>query len=1078
MENCFVLCLVNQYDTLFNPIIKENCKCYQQFALFDNLLEEKKSYACCIQQPKRIAHLSLPIMFGSMIDLKIRNVNANNDPLSQLYGAMLLDGSLKIIPNFLTNNLRGGHCYCYRKKKKLPKMLVKILKPSTFPIITYRILITYNNIKYTIEFFDDYIYIVESLIDQVFLKKKRNEKIVHNLQASLYHISENKFIFGDLCWFKLLTTYNKYGTFTREEYINFINTCKKNSPKLDDLANKVIITPPTLIQDAIFLLKHFDATKFRNTLNNGNFFFALSNNRNTNIALSGQFKSMFTIIEGHKIDQIQTLVTAIKRHTNQKSQNSQAMLYSTDTYPFLCPFTIKEMKDVGENIYLTNNVIISYKVDIEIINKYFEENKDMYKQTTLNNIQIILDGYLTNYYTNINLSNIIKIKQDLNVTVMLLSNKYLIIQHGGNIPIKYSKDLNMYISPSEYKLFGKHVFDNNHYLDAFSLFGKYLPKYYNYMLPEKITVTINNIKGKCCELRNSHMLKFFLFTNHYNTAIFHNGKKQIVSSFNNNVCNITFNEDIDYTKYSIIPNEKPFINEEYFALTKTFLQTKKQAITHQTVITKNTKKNIKKNINNNKKTKTETIFILNEIDKQRTQIDDINMDISSNIQVTNINQNLNTTLNNQNKTHENDFVQSTENNILNIKTFISNAEKIDRTSNNDKSSNGKSYNTPVKNSILINKCNIFSDINTTIATTTTKNIKTNTQDHIIQNNGTMHNDCMQTLSVSSNRTTINDEPSCAMQEEWIFPYKIERGEYTRCTNSVRHHFIANVAFGDISGYTNEDGFIIDKKFIENGPKLLVSTTLHVKFKDSTVTATTLNYKKMAKNCKIKYIPINMQLGNDIIIGIVCSIKQLTPILTGSTVSIICTEIGRRFYYMLCLKNFSTFMNINSYLIDSTVIFNIRLVKNFLLSSKLLLNHGQKGVICKICKIFDLSKFKFYKQDGTCVHPQILISIQSLIGRTVASQVLEMLDNKHLAFNDKGFFLAPLPFTVHHIDITNEMRFGPQKIDLMTNECGLISNGFSYLYDYLQNQIAGQDSTHRFHIVRQLLAAFNYNFNFK
>lgn len=897
MESIFTINLINQYNEYFNPLIIK-CKTDDvKMQDFDKIIQSRGNYNCCIQlkQKKTISHSTLPIMIGSTIDKYLRKIQKNeDDPLYQLYGTFLLNGSIVIIPNFLTNNLRGGHCYYYKKFKALPLGMQKFYLSKKFKgVVTYRILIMEDNKKYTLEFFENHVYLIETITGQICKRKRRNEN--HKQHKNIIQLLD----INDEYWVNFLNLHNPYGNFSKDEYLNFVNVCKKHSPKLDDIGNKVIVSPPTALYEAIKLLHNFDATKIRNTLNRGNLFFALSNNKNTNYTLNIQHKTIHTCIEGHKIEQSQMIIPTIRRHTNHKTHNSPALFYAKDAFPYICPCTVKDMKEAGENLMLTKNTIISQEVSLDVINKYFKQKR--FQKTSENQtIQIILNGYLTNYYIPHNIDIFMEIKKQLNVTLILRKN-YLIIQHTGNIPIKYSKELKMFISPKECEIFNFNVFRKNDPFDVFSCYGGYLSDYFACMLPEKQSVTINNIKGKACTLKNAAMANVFLRTNNYNTALFHP-----IASNESNTFTIKFIDkefqlnDVsfyDYTHLAIIPNMKM---------------------------------------------------------------------------------------------------------PENVKAFFTEYEPVGGIP--------KDFN-----------CNRYN------------------LEEVLQ----------------------------------YYPYKIHDRNFRISTDYIQHHFELYCAFGDIEGYTNEDGIILDKNFVENGPNLLISNTLHIRFKNALLhSSTNINYTKMANVCEIHYIPINLQFETTIFFGILCSSKKLTPISNGGAIQINCAIIGNNYYYSIYLESFARYQNIESFLLDGSVIVNFRIIKKLSISSKLLINHGQKGVVSHIT---DLSKFKAYTKDGKCIHPQMLMSPLSIIGRTTASQCRDMLNNAKLAVTEYGEFVSPVQVTVHHLDIVNEARLNLQKIDLFTAENGCLANNLSHTYNILESM--DKNPHEKFHIPEQLFAASNFSFEF-
>ena len=121
---------------------------------------------------------------------------------------------------------------------------------------------------------------------------------------------------------------------------------------------------------------------------------------------------------------------------------------------------------------------------------------------------------------------------------------------------------------------------------------------------------------------------------------------------------------------------------------------------------------------------------------------------------------------------------------------------------------------------------------------------------------------------------------------------------------------------------------------------------------------------------------------------------------------------------------------------------------------------------KVDKVRDLSKLVGYMADGTRVHPQLLFSPTSIPGRTVSSQIYEMLINSAVGFTEYGQPIAKMSFNVHHIEPACKARVCLVKSDLMTSENGTNANMATNLAQCLTDQ-GVCDQKNLIHLVIQL-----------
>lgn len=320
--------------------------------------------------------------------------------------------------------------------------------------------------------------------------------------------------------------------------------------------------------------------------------------------------------------------------------------------------------------------------------------------------------------------------------------------------------------------------------------------------------------------------------------------------------------------------------------------------------------------------------------------------------------------------------------------------------------------------------------------------------------------CQTTENTILGRVTIN----------WPLPasstvkknYELHLAENnSECENKMDENFafadhcILWAAFGDVGGGTNEDGIVLDEKLSRTGPKKLVSITLQAKVQYE------VRSKKITKLPDgIEYSPTNQEVCGSIIFGTLHCAEPL-KIIGSPRLVVNSVDIKGRYRYILSYEDSSSFEKCNIWSdwqkALGIIFVHYEYYKPLGVGHKLSNKHGQKGVCSKTS---DLSKFKFWTREGQCVHPQVLYSPVSVIGRVVASQILAMKNSSRLAISMDGSLCAPLAFFIHHIDDTQQSKVGLKKIDLMTMENGFVANQLSFTLKTLSNQRGRHDHGER------------------
>lgn len=312
-----------------------------------------------------------------------------------------------------------------------------------------------------------------------------------------------------------------------------------------------------------------------------------------------------------------------------------------------------------------------------------------------------------------------------------------------------------------------------------------------------------------------------------------------------------------------------------------------------------------------------------------------------------------------------------------------------------------------------------------------------------------------------------------------YKYGINYNENLTYNNQI----VLYTAIGDVRGGTVEDGVIIDKNFVENGPRHLVSTTFNLRF-----TTDTTNTVSKDRALDLKYVKYNMINSDKIIFGMLISNQPLVFVRKVRNIRVIKTIINKIYYYTLYTDNYpNTPKKISSWCVNENgkngkfkkttskrfLVLNYNYESKLSYGTKFANLHGQKGVVCGI---EDLSEYKAWTRSGKCIHPQILFSPQSLLGRTTASQVREM-HSGDFGWDENGMLVAPLAYNIHYINPGTKARIATPKSDLMTNENGFHANGLHMLNDALNRQVINNRKLDAIQIITELYRCDGVNFKF-
>lgn len=994
MDQLIALTNILEYNNRFKDFIIFNCPCYKtEYEDFNRICIENKSYVACIvvikESTSKIIHLKLPIVFGSLIDYKIRGPNISN---YNQFGCLYLDGCVKVIYNFISNNLTPGHIYS-NKKSGEEYFIVNIddhdynLHMKYDPSKEETLTVSINDVKFEkCKRIEKNMKDVKKIIDkdkqydQPSKKKKQKTKIqkTYDLLVNEYEtLSKVNDTSSNITWEKLI---NRKGEeiigrkdvkidFDKEDYIDLFNAYLQYAPKLDDISNKVNRTLSYIIHRALIHtidscyivdkeLKNINQ-KLTNLFKNGNMYFTLAQYLNSENKLVKGFKSIYQNIEAQKINLSSLLTSTIKRSMNDKIKNSKALLYPVDGHQYTCTIDSREMKGAGENVMLSQLVIIPIGIETSKVVNFIINNKEILENGEGPILQCVINSFLQPF--KVNKSNLLKLKEQFPTLSLMLFGKYLIINTNGYNQMKYSVKYKCFMNTREYLDIWNDAFDDYHPHLVYNSCAMFLPETIELGRPAKLTVANANVRGRCLDINNILELVLFLHTNGANNAaIIHTletGDKKALVTFDG------MQHKEDY--HIIIPIQLKNPQMRYLKLGECGIEA-----------------------------------------------------IPDNVKVYHDNFD-------PNEDETEAYGMSMKDILINGKDTIENIFKI-------------------LNDLYENDTRLeFINVNTT-------NLLESDEPLLINNNK------VQEQIIYDNK----------MHHLKCYVRKNNNEAYNECIKfdvDKKHppHMYVYTAFGDILGGTNEDGIIIDKKLVEYGPKKLISQTLNITYRDDT---------KKDVNTKITYTKIGNIIDNEIIFGCLNSNVKLTFSKTKNTFIKETYVPPYSYYYMISVNNVSNYKKyISSTFLPKSN--NINIHFSYLvpmgIGTKLSTGHGQKGVICKVV---DLSFIKGYTKTGKVVHPLVLFSPTSVLGRTMSSQVMSMFIQPDRAFTKDGVLISPHGINIHNIDPSIKTRISEVKNDLMTTENGFLTNNLSYMMKILSDQKASyRKDKHKMHFIKQLCA---------
>lgn len=1060
MDDVFTNYMLHQYNARFKAYIIHGCKCYENYkgdAFVNYVFRNRNSYFCCIYLTMvtgegKYIHQCFPIMLGSEIDFTIRKIQKNEH---RMFGAFIVDGMVRLIPNFMTNDLKGGHVY----RRKLNRAGISRNSAQYIMEVRHegiRLKLVYNNdnnnnnnsndcndegisahadgiqVSAEDELFKDSMKQSkkdESNFDEdesfigIVRKKPKSDTVKPEAGSSSNATTMKAKIRTptvDRCgsnfdWLNFLRKISPTPEYhvTEHEYSEYFEACIKHAPKLDDLANKTIVTPPALLERVLRKLtemceiwvhddesndgslkckidsKKFSQlnTKLKSIFRSGNMFFVLSNKDPRNVMK--EFKCVYQLIDGQKLHLISKLNSSVKRYVSNQTRNSKALYYPADAYGFICPISIKEMHGAGENVQLSHLTISSPELDDESVLKVLKALQHSSDTVVANpttataNVaaanekaalyRVSWDGFLTNIYLKKSLTTLIVLKKICPFLSIMVFDNFLKISTKGHTPMKYSARYGFFVTPYEKKQLFQDAFANDNHMLIYSSLSMKLSTSVDRLLMAKSVVAISNIKGGCQKLDSELAISAFLFSIGANTAIVHND------------------------------------------LESKFVKTKIGADSVQPVVLSLNDKNY-----HSKYLKLAEIRSDEEGSKPMPEIVRRFFDSYSPIS------------------------DGSEIDSLSYADIIENCE-----------SHFKSLNDMYRMWIP-NQYMMFADVDKGFKKTF---VEPGSSTKMTLSTYSRVTGCKFTCSSETNktaRTHLHDEIKiCKNATVHIGCKKLIMEKYDKeikLNPNYRdpNHLVLYCAFGDFQGATDEDGIILDSNFVDNGPSKFMAETLNIRFTKSAASnkRTALTNQEI---CTIDYVPIHKVFGTIILIGILYS-RVMLGVTKSKRVTINSLKISDYYRHLIFYKDFTEHHKVVDSFYENSVTPTVTFHYNYIVKvgkgSKISTTSGQKGVVSKTTS---LSSVRGWRADGTMVHAQVLFSPISIIGRTATSQCYEMLTSKNLAVNEYGDIIAPISFNVHHIDASEKARVSYPRSDLMCAENGFLANKMTNVLHTLSTQ---------------------------
>ncbi|UDM55376.1 Lef-8 [Phenacoccus solenopsis nudivirus] len=448
-----------------------NCKCYDMYrplqAFVDNVLKRRNSYMACLahnanqQKRRRIKHRAVLVVFGSMIDLLIRGPK-------DFYASMELQGSIMRLGTLETYNIF-----------------------STFDSISMHLYSTKNNFIVEIYFYVDN--------RGVELRYNRGEvKVVCDGREFSNLTDPNT-------WINMLNKANPYSyVATDKEYIRLFDSMLSCYYDMNDLKNRQYFTYTAIFNRIITscLSKKYSNNNIREVFEDGNIYNMLSkksvfNGETTN---KNYPQSYSNNIDNGRSNKIAEFLPTVKRTMNDAYKNSEALRFPDDGNGIICPISVKDLKDAGEQNVFADYVIVSESNDSHAVFVYLRNN---HHRADGDNV-VVLNGYICGVRVRWSFELLLVLKKEFPHLTTQYFEQYVFVTTKACIPLKYHEQYDEFFSPAEITKYKLTFCDAANY----SATWKHLDPWARHLNPaSKSTVSINNIKGSVANVLSEFQLQ-------------------------------------------------------------------------------------------------------------------------------------------------------------------------------------------------------------------------------------------------------------------------------------------------------------------------------------------------------------------------------------------------------------------------------------------------------------------------------------------------------------------------------------------------------------------------------------------
>lgn len=509
------------------------CDCYKTYQndnFFKYFSDNRSSYFAC--KSNESAHRVFPIMIGSFLDRAITGSKTTYSTFAEKYlGCFIITGNIKILPNFLTNNTIDVHVYRQKNYKNMAWYRFNHqLKYGQDGVV---------NCNYP----DGWMAFLQQCIHEDFVDgavQTTNDENQHDLLT-------------------LLST-------DPDLYVGLFTDIRDNYPNIDMLSNKIVISGAEILYRKRFELQNW--VNASNMFENGNFYMTVS--RKVSL-INGIVKykdpnsykkrdnDMYLTIDSSRLKDTFKILAYVRRSVNDQIQNSKALEYPIDGKYFVCPLTIREMKDAGEVIYFTNNVVMSRKCNNTDILRFLNENLPR-SNNQCGGYKLVLNGILTVFEVNLNNDHdrlvLLQLKRQFSSLNYIKLANHILIKNTDNMLLKWSERYQVFFSSFE-------IYSNFFKLsNPFETYDKYsyftLPllnlRYFYNALPSKTTVSINNIRGSIAYFKDLEEMDVFKRLIGHGTALVVDNyplDQNYTTMTNKNIKQIN---EIDLLQYAILPD--------------------------------------------------------------------------------------------------------------------------------------------------------------------------------------------------------------------------------------------------------------------------------------------------------------------------------------------------------------------------------------------------------------------------------------------------------------------------------------------------------------------------------------------